>query len=88
MSQETTPFKCPFSVGITRTTNLWVLIWAQDEDEDERIVEDYDLADDANEMYSYNNAEDAEEIVGRNNLYGSIAYDADADKWRITTEED
>lgn len=88
MKKETTQPKRLFGVDITRTTNLKVLVWARDEDEAERIAEDYDLADDGDEMYSYNDIEGAEEIVEGDILYGSRAYDADTDEWLIAPWEE
>lgn len=77
-----------FSVDITRTTNLRVLVLARDEGEAERIAEDHDLADDADEMHSYDDVEGAEEIMEENSLYGSLAYDADSEEWLIAPWEE
>lgn len=88
MNESKTQSKRLFSVDITRTTNLRVLVWAQDEDDAERIAKDCDLADDGDEMFSYDDIEGADEIVEGNSLYGSVAYDADTDEWLVAPWEE
>lgn len=76
-----------FRVEITREIYLRVLVWARDDFEARKIAEDYELADEADEMERFDEVWDTEEVSEDDALYGSEAFDADAKDWLAEPKE-